>query len=140
MLEQLYKQKGLATRNKHLQYEHHIFSGSKEMARVKDFQIYVGQKSKSRSQGKNFWYRHKGLATRNNYRLYSLNIAKYARLSSLSGTTNRACEVRFHSKTEGGPYSPYSVYNLFITYFTTKFTFCKLSYCNLNHLKCSTLS
>ena len=48
--------------------------------------------------------------------------------------------VCFRSKTEGGHISPYSVYNLFIKYFTTVFTFCKLSYCNLKYLKCSALS
>ena len=58
-------------------------------------------------------------------------MAKYARPRSLSGTADRACEVCFRSKTEGGHISPYSVYNLFITYFITEFTFCKLSYCNL---------
>ena len=31
---------------------------------------------------------------------YSLNMAKYAGLRSLSGTANRACEVSFHSKIE----------------------------------------
>ena len=67
-------------------------------------------------------------------------MAKYARSRSLSGTADRACEVCFRSKTEGGHISPYSVYNLFITYFTTEFTFCKLSYCNQKYLKCSTLS
>ena len=71
---------------------------------------------------------------------YRLNMAKYARPRSLSGTADRACEVCFRSKTEGGRISPYSVYNLFITYFTTEFTFCKLSYCNLKYLKCSALS
>ena len=67
-------------------------------------------------------------------------MAKYARPRSLSGTADRACEVCFRLKTEGGHISPYSVYNLFITYFTTEFTFWKLSYCNLEHLKCSTFS
>ena len=67
-------------------------------------------------------------------------MAKYARPRSLSGTADRACEVCFRSKTEGGHISPYSVYKLFITYFITEFTFCKLSYCNLKFLKCSTLS
>ena len=71
---------------------------------------------------------------------YRLNMAKYARQRSLSGTADRACEVCFPSKTEGGHISPYSVYNLFITYFTTELTFCKLSYCNLKYLKHSTLS
>ena len=69
-----------------------------------------------------------------------LNMVKYARLRSLSGTADRACEVCFRSKTKGGHFSPYSVYNLFITYFNTEFTFCKLSYCNLKCLICSTLS
>ena len=50
------------------------------------------------------------------------------------------CEVRSRSKTEGGHISPYSVYNLFIIYFTIEFTICKLSYCNLKYLKCSSLS
>ena len=67
-------------------------------------------------------------------------MAKYARPRSLSGTADRACEVCFRSKIEGGPISPYSVYNLFITYFTPEFIFCKLSYFNLEYLKCSTLS
>ena len=73
---------------------------------------------------------------------YRLNMAKYARPRSLSGTADRACEVCFRSKTEGGHISPYSVYNLFITYFTPppEFIFCKLSYCNLRYLKSSTLS
>ena len=71
---------------------------------------------------------------------YRLNMAKYARQGSLSGTADRACEVCFCSKTKGGHISPYSVYNLFFTYFTTKFTFWKLSYCNLKYLKYSTLS
>ena len=35
---------------------------------------------------------------------------------SLSGTADRACEVCFRSKTEGGHISSYSVYNLFIVY------------------------
>ena len=65
---------------------------------------------------------------------YRLNMAKYARPRSLSVTADRACE------TEGGHISPYSVSNLFITYFTNEFIFCKLSYCNLKYLKCSTLS
>ena len=65
-------------------------------------------------------------------------MAKYARPRSLSGTADRACEVCFRSKTEGGHISPYSVYNLFITYFTAEFAFCKLSYCNLKYLKCET--
>ena len=69
---------------------------------------------------------------------YRLNMAKYARPRSLSGKADRACEVCFRSKTEGGHISPYSVYNLFITYFTHEFIFCKLSYCNLKYLKCST--
>ena len=43
-------------------------------------------------------------------------MAKYARPRSLSGTADRACEVCFRSKTEGGHISPYSVYNLFIVY------------------------
>ena len=67
-------------------------------------------------------------------------MANYARPMSLSGTADRACEVCSRSKTEGGHTSPYSVYNFFITYFNTEFTFCKLSYCNLKHLTCSTLS
>ena len=67
-------------------------------------------------------------------------MAKYARPRSLSGTADQACEVCFRSKTEGRHISPSSVYYLFITYFTTEFTFCKLSYCNLKYLKCSTLS
>ena len=67
-------------------------------------------------------------------------MAKYARPRSLSGTADRACEVCFRSKTEGGHISPYSVYNLFITYFIPEFIFCKLSYCDLKYLKCSTLS
>ena len=67
-------------------------------------------------------------------------MAKYARPRSLSGTADRACEVCFRSNTKGGHISPYSVYNLFITYFTTEFTFCKLFYYNLKYLKCSTLS
>ena len=67
-------------------------------------------------------------------------MAKYARPRSLIGTADRACEVCFCSKTEGGHISPYSVYNLFITYFNTEFTFSKLSYCNLRYLTCSTLS
>ena len=67
-------------------------------------------------------------------------MAKYTRPMSLSGTADRACEVCFRSKTEGGHISPHSVYNVFITYFTTEFTFFKLSYCNLKYLKCSTLS
>ena len=68
-------------------------------------------------------------------------MAKYSRWRTFSGTGNRACEVHFHSKTEGGHILPYSViYYLFITYFTSEFTFCKLSYCNLKYLKCSTLS
>ena len=46
-------------------------------------------------------------------------MVKYARPRSLSGTPDRACEVCFRSKTEGGHISPYSVYNLFTTYFTT---------------------
>ena len=71
---------------------------------------------------------------------YRLNMAKYDRPRSSSGTADQACEVCFRSKTEGGHISPYSVYNLFITYFTTEFTFWKLSYCNLKYLKCSTLS
>ena len=71
---------------------------------------------------------------------YSLNMAKYALPRSLSGTADRACEVCFRSKTEGGKISPYSVYNLFITYFNTEFTFCKLSYCDFKYLTCSTLS
>ena len=71
---------------------------------------------------------------------YRLNMAKYARPRSLSGTADRACEVCLRSKTEGGHISPCSVYNLFITYCTTEFTFWKLSYCNLKHLKCSTFS
>ena len=66
-------------------------------------------------------------------------MAKYARPSSLGGTADRACEVCFRSKTEGEHISPYSVYNLFITYFTPDFVFCKLSYCNLKYLNCSTL-
>ena len=71
---------------------------------------------------------------------YRLNMAKYARPRSLSGTADRACEVCFCSKTKGGHISPYSVYNLFITYSSPEFIFCKLSYCNLKYLKCSTLS
>ena len=67
-------------------------------------------------------------------------MAKYACPRSLSGTANRACKVRFRSKTEGGHISTYSVYNLFITYFTTEITFCEVSYCYLKYLKCSTLS
>ena len=47
---------------------------------------------------------------------YRLNMAKYARPRSLSGTADRACEVCFRSKTEGGHISPFSVYNLFIVY------------------------
>ena len=43
-------------------------------------------------------------------------MAKYARPRSLSGTADRACEVCFRSKTEGGHISPFSVYNLFIVY------------------------
>ena len=54
---------------------------------------------------------------------YRLNMAKYARPRSLSGTADRACEVCFRSKTEGGHISPYSVYNLFITYFTPNLYF-----------------
>ena len=72
---------------------------------------------------------------------YRLNMAKYARPRSLSGTADRACEVCFRSKTEGGHISSYSVYNLFYyIYFNTEFTFWKLSYCNLKYLTCSTLS
>ena len=71
---------------------------------------------------------------------YRLHMAKYARPRSLSGKADRACEVCFRSKTEGWHISPYSVYNLFITYFTTEFTFCKLSFWNLKYLKCLTLS
>ena len=71
---------------------------------------------------------------------YRLNMAKYARPRSLSGTADRACEVCFRSKTKGGHISPYSVYTLFITYFMTEYTFCKLSFCNLKYSKCSTLS
>ena len=67
-------------------------------------------------------------------------MAKYARPRALSGTADGACEVCFRSKTEGWHISPYSVYNPFITYFTPEFIFCKLSYCNLRYLKCSTLS
>ena len=67
-------------------------------------------------------------------------MAKYVRPRSLSGTADRTCKACFRSKTEGWHISPYSVYNLFITYFTTEFTFCKLSYCNLKYLKRSTLS
>ena len=33
---------------------------------------------------------------------YRLNMAKYARPRSLSGTADRTCEVCFRSKTEGG--------------------------------------
>ena len=62
---------------------------------------------------------------------YRLNMAKYARPRSLSGTADWACEVCFRSKTEGGHILPYSFDNLFITYFTTELTFWKLSYCNL---------
>ena len=47
---------------------------------------------------------------------YRLNMAKYACPRSLSGTADRACEVCFRSKTEGGHISPFSVYNLFIVY------------------------
>ena len=47
---------------------------------------------------------------------YRLNMAKYARPRSLSGTADRACEVCFRSKTEDGHISPFSVYNLFIVY------------------------
>ena len=47
---------------------------------------------------------------------YRLNMAKYAHPRSLSGTADRACEVCFRSKTEGGHISPFSVYNLFIVY------------------------
>ena len=43
-------------------------------------------------------------------------MAKYAHPRSLSGTADRACEVCFRSKTEGGHISPYLVYNLFIVY------------------------
>ena len=58
---------------------------------------------------------------------FRLNMAKYARPRSLSSTANHAYKVRFYLKTEGGHISPYLVYNLFITYFTIKFTFCKVS-------------
>ena len=50
-------------------------------------------------------------------------MAKYARPMSLSDTTDRACEVCFRSKSEGGHFSPYSVYKLFITYFTPNLYF-----------------
>ena len=68
-------------------------------------------------------------------------MAKYARPRSLSGTctSNWANEVRLRPKTEGGHISPYSVYNHFITYFTTKFTLFQLGFCNLKCLTFSTL-
>ena len=50
-------------------------------------------------------------------------MAKYARPRSLSGTADWACQDCFLSKTEGRHILPYSVYNLFITYFNTEFNF-----------------
>ena len=64
---------------------------------------------------------------------------KYAHPMSLIGTENRACEVRFSSKTECGHVSLYPVYTLFITYFTTDFRFCELFFCHIKYFKCSTL-
>ena len=58
----------------------------------------------------------------------------------VQSAADRACEVCFRSKTKGGHISPYSVFNLFIKYFATEFTFCKLSYCKLKYLNCSALS
>ena len=59
-------------------------------------------------------------------------MAKYARPRSLSGTADRACEVCFRSKTEGGHISPFSVYNLFIVY--PYFPINKLRLINLKYI------
>ena len=83
-------------------------------------------------------------------RVYRLNMAKYACPISLSGTANRACDVRFRSKTEDCHILSYSVYCLFITYFTPNLLFVNsptvIYNYNFEHfkywqyLKCSKLS
>ena len=52
-----------------MKYESPTSSGLEAMAKVKVF-LKVGQTSRSRSLGQNFWYPRKGLVTRNVHMKY----------------------------------------------------------------------